>query len=139
MRSLRYLCLVPLAACVEPTTDADLAAMDPSVIAATVYASWEAAPTVHEGTHLVDHAAASARRVHSLWISGSNMNHVPLDVAARATDGNDVRIAVLGPLVDGTRALLAADGYATRKRDATVTLDIREPGELLVVVGSYNL
>src|SRR5512143_1019517 len=92
MRSLRYLCLVPLAACVEPTTDADLAAMDPSVIAATAAASWESAPTVHEGTHLVDRAAANSRRVHSLWISGSNMNHVPLDVDARATDGDDVRI-----------------------------------------------
>jgi hypothetical protein len=139
MRLLRYLCLVPLAACVEPTSDTELAAMDPSVIAATVAASWEPAPTVHEGTHLVDHAAANARRVHSLWISGSNMNHVPLDVTARASDGNDVRIAVLGPRVDGARALLAADGYATRKRDVSVTLDVSLPGEHLVVIGSYDL
>src|SRR5690606_30857720 len=45
-----------------------------------------------------------------------------------------------GPLeADGTRAVLAADGYASRKRSARVSLDLATSGEHLVVVGSYGL
>ncbi|HUS29269.1 MAG TPA: hypothetical protein VMZ53_12195 [Kofleriaceae bacterium] len=129
-------------ACIDSSsTDLDLASADPEITSAEKAdaPSWENAATLHEGTRIFDRAGANSRRVHSLWISGSNMNHVPLVVDARATDANDVRIAVLGPLVNGVRPVLAADGYAQRKRDASVTLDISKPGEHLVVVGSYNL
>jgi hypothetical protein len=141
---MKRLCLLALsvAACIDSsTTDVDLASQDPNITNAEKADApgWENAATLHEGTRIFDHASANSRRVHSLWISGSNMNHVPLVVDARATDTNDVRIVVLGPLVNGTRAVLAADGYSQRKRDASVTLDISQPGEHLVVVGSYNL
>jgi hypothetical protein len=141
---MKQLCLLALtvAACVDSSsTDLDLAAADPDVSSAEKADApgWETARTLHEGTQLFDHASANSRRVHSLWVSGSNMNHVPLVVEARASDTYDVRIAVLGPIVNGQRAVLAADGYAQRKRDASVTLDISQPGEHLVVVGSYNL
>jgi hypothetical protein len=141
---MKRLCLLALSvdACIDSsTTDLDLASKDPNITNAEKADApgWESAATLHEGTRIFDHASANGRRVHSLWISGSNMNHVPLVVDARATDTNDVRIAVLGPLVNGTRAVLGADGYSQRKRDASVTLDISQPGEHLVVVGSYNL
>ena len=64
---------------------------------------------------------------------------VPMDITANAQDGESVRIAVLGPLANGVRPVLAADGYASQKRSAHVTLSVSKPGEHLVVVGSYNL
>jgi hypothetical protein len=133
--------LLPLAACVDQTaTDSDLAIEDSNpVIEAKADAAWESAATLHEGASLFDHAGANARRVHSLWISGSNMNHVPMTIDATAVDGSSVRIAVLGPLENGVRPVLAADGYTTSKRSVHATLDVSKPGEHLIVVGSYNL
>jgi hypothetical protein len=140
---MKRLCLLALtvAACIDSPTDLDLASADPDISNAVKLDApgWESSTTLHEGMRIFDHASANSRRVHSVWISGSNMNHVPFVVDARATDTNSVRIAVLGPLVNGARAVLAADGYAQEKRDASVTLDISQPGEHLVVVGSYNL
>jgi hypothetical protein len=133
--------LLPLAACIDQTaTDSDLAIEDSdAVIAAKADAAWETAATLHEGASLFDHAAPNTRRVHSMWISGSNMNHVPMAIDATAVAGGSVRIAVLGPIVNGARPVLAADGYADNKGSAHVTLDVSKPGEHLVVVGSYNL
>lgn len=143
---MKRLCLLALtvAACVDaPTTDLNLAASDPDIVAAQQLdsATWENAATLHEGAPLFDHAEPNARRVHSLWIAGSNNSHVPLVVAANGIGGDDVRLAVLGPIDPMTRKrpLLGADGYATQERDARITLDISEPGEHLVVVGSYEL
>ena len=87
-------------------------------------------------------SSSTGRRSGELTPSSSNdvsVASVDVVVSARASDGNDVRIAVLGPLVDGTRAVLAADGYASRARSAEVSLLVAQPGEHLVVVGSYNL
>ena len=143
---MKQLCLLALtvAACVDaPTTDLNLAASDPDIVAAQQLdsATWENAATLHEGAQLLDHAEPDARRVHSLWIAGSNNNHVPLVVDAKGIGSDDVRIAVLGPIDPMTRkrTLLGADGYAAQKREASVTLDISQPGEHLVVVGSYEL
>src|SRR5687767_6705973 len=142
---MKQLCLLALsvAACIDssPSTDLDLAASEPEVSSAEKLDApgWENARTLHEGASLFDHASANTRRVHSLWMSGSNMNPVPLIVEARASDTYDVRIAVLGPIVNGQRAVLGADGYSQKKRNASVTLNITQPGEHLVVVGSYNL
>jgi hypothetical protein len=141
MTKLALLALLPLAACIDQTTtDSDLAIEDSdAVIESKADAAWETAETLHEGTSLFDRAGANARRVHSLWISGSNMNHVPMNIDATAAVGNSVRIAVLGPLVNGARPVLAADGYTSKKRSAHVTLSVSKPGEHLVVIGSYNL
>lgn len=142
MTKLAFLAaLLPFAACMDQTvTDSDLAIEDSNpVIASKADAAWESAATLHEGASLFDHAGANARRVHSLWISGSNMNHVPMSIDATAVDGGSVRIAVLGPIVNGVRPVLAADGYTSNKGGAHVTLDVSKPGEHLVVVGSYNL
>ena len=141
MTKLAFLALLPLAACIDQTaTDSDLAVEDSdAVIESKADAAWETAETLHEGTSLFDFAGANARRVHSLWISGSNMNHVPMTIDATAVAGSSIRIAVLGPIVNGARPVLAADGYTSRKRNAHVTLDVSKPGEHLVVVGSYNL
>ena len=65
---------------------------------------------------------------------------VPVTLRAQASDGYTVRIALLGPLrQDGTRATLAADGYASAKRSVSITADLATSGEHLVVIGSYGL
>lgn len=139
MSSLRLFLLAPLVACTA-TDDADLDLGDVIVVAEQpTEPGWEIAPTLHADTHILDHVDANSRRVHSLWIGASTTNHVALDLAAHAGADYDVRIAVLGPAVNGVRQVIAADGYASRKRDADVALDISESGEHLVVVGSYGL
>ena len=100
---------------------------------------WETAATLHANTHQFDLAGAGARRVHSLWVAGSAHDPVPLAISAQATDGNSVRIAVLGPAVHGARPVLAADGYGARKQAVSVALDATTSGEHLIVVGSYRL
>jgi hypothetical protein len=144
MNSLKHLLvLLPLVACVEPAEsldDIDLATEDSDVVLAKADApGWETAATLHEGSALFDRAGANSRRVHSLWSAGSNMNPVPLVIRADAEVGHSVRIAVLGPLVNGVRPTLAADGYTINKRSAVVTVNVKKPGEHLIVVGSYNL
>lgn len=142
----RILLLALIAGCTDaasPAEETDLAAED---VVANVPAggaadapSWLSAKTLHANTPLNDYAGDGERRVHSLWIAGSSSNHVPLTISALAAEGHDVRIAILGPLVNGTRAVLAADGYSSRDHSVSVDLDIATHGEHLVVVGSYNL
>ncbi|HEX5057903.1 MAG TPA: hypothetical protein VFV99_01030 [Kofleriaceae bacterium] len=147
MTWLRLLCAVSLVGCVDNAgapagDDIDLAGIDTSAIGADKAqpSSWQAAATLHDGSHLFDFAREGTRHVHSMWVAGSNNNRVPLTIAAHTDIDHDVRIAVLGPLADdGTRAVLAADGYATRKQTVSVSVDVAQPGEHLVVVGSYNL
>lgn len=132
-----------LSACNDaPLDDTDLAETDAVSIANETVAdapSWQAADTLHANTRQFDYASAHTRRVHSLWVAGSASSPVPLTIAAHASEGYDVRIAVLGPLVNGTRAVLGADGYASAKHTASVTLEVATRGEHLVVVGSYGL
>jgi len=146
MAWLRVLLAVSLAACVDEKVDNDLdqAAVDTTTVATdmsdgTDGTGWDGAPTLHANTALHDSASAGSRRVHSLWVSGSNNNRVPLTIAAQTSDDYDVRIAVLGPLTNGTRAVLGADGYSMRKHAVSVSIDVAEPGEHLVVVGSFGL
>ncbi len=137
-------------ACVDPATSSDDTELAQNDVVATVpgnqdtsadtsSAAWISGETLHANTRLNDFAGANERNVHSLWIAGSNANRVPLTISARAGDGYDVRIAVLGPLTNGSRAVLAADGYSSSKRAVSVTLDVASRGEHLVVVGSYAL
>jgi hypothetical protein len=67
------------------------------------------------------------------------MNPVPMTFTAHGNGSDNVRVAILGPLDHGTRAVLAADGYASPKHDITLSLDVATRGEHLVVVGSWNL
>ncbi|HEY5925077.1 MAG TPA: hypothetical protein VIV11_25520 [Kofleriaceae bacterium] len=144
MSSLRFLLTLSLVACVaEPTVDddMDLATDDATPISAdkTDAPGWEAAATLHANTTLHDFADAGARHVHSLWVAGTSTTRVPLTISATADDSYDVRIAVLGPAVNGARVVLGADGYAERKRTVSVTINVSQPGEHLVIVGSHNL
>src|SRR5436190_14844590 len=129
MASTRYLWIALLgAACVDSAEPADMELATTDVIAsvpagAADSPTWITADTLHANAPLSDFANAGDRHVHSLWVAGSNMNRVPLTISARAGDGYDVRIAVLGPLVNGTRAVLAADGYSSLKRTASVSVD----------------
>ena len=115
MTSTRFLLIALLgAACTDAApVDMDLAETDVVAnipgddVPADGAAGWDAAETLHANSRLHNIAEANHRSVHSLWIAGSNMNRVPLEISARAGDGYDVRIAVLGPLVNGTRAVLA--------------------------------
>lgn len=145
MTWLRTLFALSLVACVdhaEVGDDVEMAS-DESTTLATGKADapgWETAPTLHADTSLFEFASAGARRVHSLWVAGSSTSRVPLTIAASTSDDNDVRIAVLGPIDgNGTRPVLAADGYSSRKHSVSVSLNIATSGELLVVMGSYNL
>ena len=137
------LALSLLAACVDaPVSDTDIAVDDASTIVSgkSDAPGWEAAATLHANTRLFDFAGAGSRRVHSLWIAGTPATHVPVAVTARAGDGYNVRIAVLGPLdANGARPVLGADGYSARKREAAATIDVTQAGEHLVVVGSFGL
>src|SRR5438105_9569548 len=116
---MNRLCLLALtvAACVDaPPTDLNLAAADPDIAVAQQLdsATWENAATLHEGVKLFDRADANARRVHALWVAGSNNNRVPMVIDGSAIGSDDLRVAVLGPLdlMTRKRTLLGADGYA---------------------------
>jgi len=138
---LRLILAVSLVACVDAADDIDIASEDATQLAGgkSDAPGWEAAATLHANTHLFDIAGAGTRRVHSIWIAGSDDDHVALDLVARANEGDSVRIAVLGPAVDGVRPVLAADGYTSRKSVVAVALDAATAGEHLVVVGSHRL
>lgn len=140
---LALLPLVPLAACVAneaPVEDLDLAADETVTDTSKADAAgWEDAPTLHDGTRVIDHAGARSRRVHSIWIAATNNNRTAVTIRAHAIGEASVRIAVLGPLADGARPVLAADGYASTKRTLEIPLLASQPGEYLVVVGSHDL
>jgi hypothetical protein len=143
MTWLRTLFALSLVACVdaEALDDTDLASADEAPVSAekSDAPGWQPAATLHANTSLHDLASAGSRHVHSIWVAGTNNNRVPLTISARTSNDYDVRIAVLGPAVNGTRPVLAADGYSSRKRAVSVSLDVAKSGEHLVVVGSYNL
>ncbi len=104
-------------------------------------AGWVDADTLHVGASVYDRADAGSRRVHPLWVAGTAAAPVAItvDVTALGEEGATVRVAVLGPLVNGTRAVLAAGGYAARAGVVSVDVDVATTGEHLVVVGSYKL
>ncbi len=141
MTRLAYLAFVLAAGCAGiGDTDLDLASADtPATDAKADTAGWSTTTTLHTGARVFDRAAAHGRRVHPLWLAGRPGAPVSIDVRADAFDGDDVRIVVLGPLVHGARAVLAADGYASRRGSAAVSIDTTLTGEHLVVVGSYRL
>ena len=131
-----------LAACADDSIpDLDLAAGEAMPIddKADDASDWAVSPTLHVGARVFDGATAGGRRVHPLWIAGTAASPVALDLEVRGAAGYDVRIAVLGPLTNGTRAVLAADGYASRKHVANVHVDSQLSGEHLVVIGSFGL
>lgn len=148
MSWLRTLVALSLVACVDVPAedfgeDIVLADEDSAVVTTSSKADaagWETGATLHADTTLFDTAGTGSRRVHAIWLAGSAASRLPVTISARAAEGFDVRVAVLGPIrADGTRATLAADGYSAKKRTASVTLDVASAGEHLVVVGSYNL
>lgn len=100
---------------------------------------WSVGDTLHVGTRRFDTASAGGRRVMPLWAAGTASTPVSLDVGAVAAEGYDVRITVLGPLKNGKRAVLGADGYATRKTSVGVRVDLKTTGEHQIVIGSYGL
>ena len=112
--SRRYLLLLALAACADAADDIDLAETDALATAtdsgAADGASWEVADTLHANDALYDAAGANERRVHSIWINGSTASPVTLTFTAKANEGQDVRISVLGPIVNGQRKVLGAAG-----------------------------
>ena len=137
-----FLAVVGVVACADgPDPDLELASdealVDPKADGAT---AWAVTPTLHVGARTFDGAhGAGARRVHPLWLAGTPASPLALDIEVRAADGYDVRVAVLGPLRNGKRAVLAADGYASRKTVATAHASTKLTGEHLVVIGAYNL
>jgi hypothetical protein len=102
-------------------------------------ASWDVAPTLHVGARAFDGAQQGGRRIHPVWIAGAPSAPVTFDVEVAAAEGYDVRIAVLGPIKNGVRPVLAADGYASRKSVANVHVSTKLSGDHLLVIGSYNL
>jgi hypothetical protein len=133
--------------CVDVATDDDLdmASVDTTTGSAGSAdkldaAGWETGATLHADTKIWDFAKAGSRRVHSLWVAADTTTRVPITITANVGDDDDVRIAVLGPAAaNGTRAVIAADGYAQRKRAVAVSIDFSTAGEHLVVIGSYGL
>jgi hypothetical protein len=82
---------------------------------------------------------AGDRHVYPLWVAGAADAPIPLDVTVRGQDGAAVRVAVLGPLVGGTRAVLGSAGYVRRTSKARVAVSVDRPGQILVVVGAFRL
>ena len=138
----RLVPLLFLAACAAdgaPDDELALAAGDAIGATGKADASWVDAPTLHAGARVFAHASTGSRSVHGIWLAGSKSQPLALDVIASASDGYDVRFAVLGPLVHGKRAVLAASGYARAETVADASVKIETTGEHLIVVGSYGL
>lgn len=132
--------VVALAACSDAIdADMDLAAGETVLEKADGPADWNIAPTLHVGARAFDGAQQGGRRIHALWLAGTQAAPVAIDLEVEGADGYDVRVAVLGPLKNGARPVLAADGYASRKQIASVHVDSKLSGEHLVVIGSYGL
>lgn len=112
----------------------------PPANAADGSADWDVGPTMQVGTRVYDAAGAGGRRIHPMWIAGTPEAPVPVRVSARAFGDNDsVRVAVLGPLKNGQRAVLAAAGYGARVSEVAFGVDVKVSGEVLIVVGSFGL
>ncbi len=148
LRLVHVFCALALAACVDGSTDdsmaeeIELAGSDalPPADAADGSADWDVGPTLQVGTRVFDGAGAGGRRIHPMWIAGTREAPVPVRVTARAFEANDsVRVAVLGPLKDGQREVLAAAGYSARVSEVEFSVDVKVSGEVLIVVGSFGL
>ncbi|HEU5056263.1 MAG TPA: hypothetical protein VFU21_07050 [Kofleriaceae bacterium] len=101
---------------------------------------WGGARTLHEGDSLLDFVAAGDRRVHALWADASPADPISIDVAVSAAeDSGTVRVAVLGPLRDGQRQVVAADGYTAAKNRVELAARLTDSGQHLVVIGSFGL
>ncbi len=124
-------------ACVsEPISDVELAAeTDSDFTDGKADASWEDASTLHVGERIWNHAEVGGRRVFPVWLERG----LAIDVVANAANEDSVRIAVLGPLQQGKRDVIAAAGYGTPRATIEMTIETGETGEYLVVVGSHAL
>src|SRR6185503_6907193 len=90
---------------------------------------WGSARTLHVGDALIDLVAAGDRRVHALWIDGSAEDPIALDVAVESTDdAGSVRVAVLGPLHDGSRDVVAAGGYTSPEHRVELAARLTDSG-----------
>lgn len=94
---------------------------------------------LHLGEHRFGAVDVGARDAWPVWASGSTTRPVLLRFRVRGFDGAPVRIAVLGPVVNGNRATLASAGYSSPINTASVNVSVATTGQLLVVVGSYDL
>lgn len=142
LRTCLLASLFALGACVtDAPSDLELAEDDAAIPALVDGKAdgWSVSETFHVGEGRFDTAAVGGRRVFPMWIAGTPSSPVTIDLRATATAGHDVRITVLGPLVNGKRVVLGADGYATRDSDVGLRVKIRTSGEHLIVVGSYEL
>lgn len=137
----RIFLVLALAACTDtPDGDLDLASSEAAPVdKADAPAGWDVTQTLHVGARAYDGAQSGGRRIHPLWIAGTPSAPVTLDIDVRAAEGYDVRVAVLGPLRNGKRAVLGADGYASRKSLASVRVASKLSGEHVVVIGSFGL
>jgi len=132
--------LVSLVACTDSMSDLELAAeADLGAASGKADGAWDTASTLHVGEQVYGHASAGGRRVYPLWIAGSDEAPVALDIVASAADESNVRVAVLGPLKNGAREVIAAAGYSTPRANIEMTVDATDRGEHLVVVGSFEL
>lgn len=132
--------LVSLVACTDSVSDLELAAQaDLGAASGKADGAWDTASTLHVGEQVYGHASAGGRRVYPMWIAGSDATPVALDIVARATTDDNVRVAVLGPLKNGTREVIAAAGYSAPRASIEMTVDATDRGEHLVVVGSFEL
>jgi hypothetical protein len=101
---------------------------------------WGSARTLHVGDAELDLVAAGDRRVHALWADGSQADPIDLDVTVEASeDSGTVRVAVLGPLEGGQRAVIAAGGYTSAEHRVELAAHLTDSGQHLVVIGSYQL
>lgn len=124
-------------ACVSaPTSDVELATeTDSDFTDGKADASWVDASTLHVGERIWDHADAHGRKVFPMWLDRG----LAIDVVATAANEDSVRIAVLGPLHQGKRDVIAAAGYGSPRSNIEMTIETAETGEYLVVVGSHAL
>lgn len=131
-----------LVACTDEVSDLELAAeADLGADTGKADGVWDAASTLHVGEKVYGRASVNGRRVYPMWLAGTPDAPVSLDIVASAQDGAGgyVRVAVLGPLTNGTRTVIAAAGYAAPRANIEMTVDATARGEYLVVVGSFEL
>lgn len=152
MRPLAALLLALLAACTTtarpPDPDDDRTAAEEDAASVTDepggdkadQPGWGAASTLHVGDSLFDLVAAGDRRIHALWIDGSADDPIALELeVAAAEETGTVRVAVLGPLRDGERQVVAAAGYTSASNRVDLPVRLTDSGQHLVVIGSYGL
>ncbi len=141
LRFASLVALVSLVACTDSISDLELAQeADLGGAGGKADASWDTAPTLHVGERVYGYASTGGRRVYPVWLAGTSSAPVTLDIVASAQrEGDDVRVAVLGPLKNGAREVIGAAGYSTARTDIELTVSSKARGEHLVVVGSFDL